>query len=100
MRKNRNKTPEGKLVMHPRWQGGTVTNDSLVLQKKGIESPSLQAVYATAVHRNRKTQYFFRSPERLKAWKKLPDIKSREYEIKVLSSEFSVLSCSKTNCEL
>ena len=86
MRTNRNKTPEFKMVTHPRWQGGTVTNDGMILENKGIKSPTLKGVYATAVHRNRKTQLWFRSAERLKAWKKSPDVNTREFTITILQS--------------
>lgn len=84
MKTNRNKTTEYKLVTHPKWQGGTVTNDALILKQRGIESPKLNKAYATATHRSRKLQLWFRSPERLKAWKKSPDVNTREFNINIL----------------
>ena len=84
MRTNRNKTAEYKMVTHPRWQGGTVTNDRLVLEKKGIATPTIKGVYAIATHRDGKTQLWFRTPERLKAWKKSQTVNTKEFNINIL----------------
>lgn len=76
MRSSRNKTPEGKLVTTRHWHGSTVTNDADLIQSKGIKSPELGAMYASAYHPFSKLRMWFRTKERLVAWRKVtPDYK-------------------------
>jgi hypothetical protein len=76
------KTPEGKLVLHPMWQGGTVTNDSPIIRRLGIVSPAIEKVYAVAYHKKTRAEVWLKSPERLKRWKNTT-INLSEYEIKI-----------------
>jgi hypothetical protein len=78
---NRNKTPEGKLVLHPCWQGGTITNDQAVIKSMGIKSPVKHKFYAIAYHKKSKTEFWIRTQERFKRWKNTI-LNYSEYEIK------------------
>ncbi len=61
-------TPEGQLVSHPKWAGNTITNDSLVLEKKGIKSPQRNDMYAVA--RSPKKEIWFRTADKLQSFLK------------------------------
>jgi len=77
-----NKTPEGILVSHPKWQGSYINNDAHILKAKGITGLDPQNAYAKAFHRQRKVEIWFRTPERLKAWKNTA-VDSNEFTIKI-----------------
>ncbi len=76
-------TPEGQLVSHPKWAGNTITNDALVLEKKGIKTPERNEMYAVARSKNNRSEVWFRTPENLKSFKsKTADYK--DYLITIL----------------
>ena len=54
------------------------------MRKKGIATPTIKGVYAIATHRDGKTQLWFRSAERLKAWKKSQTVNTKEFNINIL----------------
>jgi len=76
-------TPEGQLVSHPKWAGNTITNDALVLEKKGIKTPERNEMYAVARSKNNRSEVWFRTPEKLENWAANEPLKS-EYTITLI----------------
>ena len=61
-------TPEGQLVSHPKWGGNAITNDALIIEKKGIKSPKRNDMYAVARSKNNRSEVWFRTEEKLKSF--------------------------------